>query len=44
MSDSTTIPLDKTTRDRLRLYGVKGQTWNTILIELMNEIDKLRKE
>lgn len=43
MSDLTTIPLEKKTRDRLRKYGFKGKTWNELLIELMDEVDSYKK-
>jgi hypothetical protein len=33
---TTTIPLDKETRDRLRLLGRKGETYDQILRRLMS--------
>jgi hypothetical protein len=36
----TSIPLDRATRDRLKSYGKKGETW----IELINRILDERKE
>lgn len=37
--DVTTIPVKKSVRDRLKQYGVKGETYNDILNRLMNELD-----
>ena len=41
MSEDTTIPLKKVTRDRLRTYGMKGATWDKLLNDLMDEVDTL---
>ncbi|MDW5551640.1 hypothetical protein [Methanosarcina sp.] len=38
MSDVTTIPVTKEVRDRLKLYGKKGETYSNILNRLMDEI------
>ncbi len=39
MSEATTIPLTKDIRDRLKKYGLKGETYNDILKRLMDEVD-----
>lgn len=39
MSEATTIPVTKDVRDRLRQYGIKGETYNDILKRLMDEVD-----
>lgn len=39
MSEATTIPVTKDVRDRLKQYGMKGETYNDILKRLMNEVD-----
>lgn len=39
MSDETMIRVPVTLRDRLRTYGVKGQTYAEILRNLMDEVD-----
>jgi hypothetical protein len=36
MGDITTIPLTKTTRDRLRTLGKKGETYDELLNRLMD--------
>jgi hypothetical protein len=41
MEENTTIALKKSTRDRLKKYGKKGDSWNTLLNELMDEVDML---
>lgn len=38
----TTIPLDSSTRDRLRTYGSKGMDYDEILQRLMDEVDRER--
>ncbi|WP_048156992.1 hypothetical protein [Methanosarcina sp. Kolksee] len=38
MSDVTTIPVTKEVRDRLKLYGKKGETYSDILNRLMDEV------
>ena len=35
MQDLTTVPIRKPTRDRLRLFGVKGESYDQILQRLM---------
>lgn len=37
---ATTIPIDAKVRDRLRLFGHAGQTYNEILTHLMNEVER----
>lgn len=39
----TSIPLDKATRDRLRTYGQKGETYIEILNRLMNKYDECKE-
>lgn len=39
MSEATTIPVTKDVRDRLKKYGLKGETYNEILKHLMDEVD-----
>jgi hypothetical protein len=39
MSEATTIPVTKDVRDRLKKYGMKGETYNDILNRLMDEVD-----
>ena len=39
MSEDTTIPVKKDVRDRLKQYGMKGETYNDILKRLMDEVD-----
>lgn len=36
MGDVTTIPLSKQTRDRLRAMGKKGETYDALLVRLMD--------
>lgn len=36
MADITTIPLSKTTRDRLRAAGRKGETYDELLNRLLS--------
>ena len=42
MSETTTIPTTKVVRNRLKSYGMKGETYTTILTRLMDafEYDK----
>ena len=35
MSDTTTIPLKKKTRDQLKKFGHKGETYDTVIKKLM---------
>lgn len=39
MTDITSIQLPKATRDKLRKYGAKGQTWAEILENLMARVE-----
>jgi hypothetical protein len=39
MGETTTIPVTKDVRDRLKQYGMKGETYNEILKRLMDEVD-----
>ena len=38
----TTLTVDPKVRDRLKLYGTAGMTYNDILNHLMDEIDRER--
>jgi len=42
--DLTTITLTKETRTRLKEYGIKGESWNTTVNKVLNELDVCRKE
>lgn len=37
----TTIPIDPRIRDRLRTFGIAGETYNEILERLMDEASEL---
>lgn len=39
MSETTTIPTTKLVRDRLKSYGLKGETYTTILTRLMDSFE-----
>jgi len=39
MAEMTTIPVSKVIRDKLKNYGLKGETYNDILQHLMNKVD-----
>lgn len=36
--EDTSIPLKKVTRDKLRTFGGKGESWDKLLIKLMDEL------
>jgi hypothetical protein len=38
----TTIPTVISTRERLKAYGKKGETWNNLIIRLLNEYDEMK--
>jgi alpha/beta superfamily hydrolase len=40
MSDTTTIPIKKSTRDELKKLGRKGETYDTILQKLIQLAEK----
>ncbi len=40
-TQDTTIKLKKTTKDRLSSHGKKGDTYDFILIDLLDKIEKL---
>lgn len=42
--NKTSIPLDKDTRNRLRKYGEKGETYVVILTRLMDRYDECKRE
>jgi len=39
MSEVTTIPIHRTTRDRLKIFGHKGETYDEIINRILQEID-----
>lgn len=39
MGDTTSIQLPMSTRDKLRRFGLKGQTWGDILENLMARVE-----
>ena len=39
MGDITTIPLQKCTRDRLKSIGSKGETYDKIIVRLLENAD-----
>jgi hypothetical protein len=39
MRDITTIPVRKSTKDRLKSFGLKGQTYDEILANLMEKVE-----
>jgi len=36
--DKTTIPIKKITRDRIKSYGKKGESWDDLMNRIMDEI------
>lgn len=42
--DLTTISITKDARTRLKSYGIKGETYTTIVNNVLNELDMDRKE
>ena len=40
MNDKTQINILKSTRERLRTFGKKGETWDELLNRIMDEVDK----
>ena len=40
MSDLTTIPVQKPTRDRLKKFGYKGETWDELVNRLLDEMEE----
>ena len=41
MGDTTTIPLTKETRDLLRRYGRKGETYDELIRRLLNVAEQV---
>ncbi len=39
MNEITTIPITKEVRDRLKSYGLKGETYDNILRRIMKMVD-----
>ncbi|MDI6640532.1 MAG: hypothetical protein QMD78_06895 [Methanocellales archaeon] len=39
MTGVTTIPVDKETRDRLKTFGLKGETYDDIITRLMEQVE-----
>jgi hypothetical protein len=47
MSDTTSIPLTKSTRDLLKKYGKKGETYDDVLrrlIEIAEQVEFFKKQ
>ena len=38
----TTISIEETTRELLKEYGIKGETYDNLILRLLKEIDKCR--
>jgi len=38
----TTIPTVISTRERLKTYGKKGETWNNLIVRILNEYDEMK--
>jgi len=38
IKDKTTIPIKKITRDRIKMYGRKGESWDDLMNRIMDEI------
>lgn len=36
--ETTSIPLRKETRDKLRRYGIKGETWDQLVNRILDEV------
>ena len=39
MSDVTTIPIQKETRDKLKTFGLKGETYDEVINRLMSQVE-----
>jgi hypothetical protein len=39
MNEITTIPITKEVRDMLKLYGLKGETYDNILRRIIKQVD-----
>ena len=39
MSEVTTIPIHKETRERIKLFGHKGETYDEILNRVLSEVE-----
>lgn len=39
MNEITTIPITKNVRDMLKSYGLKGETYDSILRRMMKQVD-----
>ncbi len=44
MGESTTIPVSKETRDRLKALGFKGETYNEICNRLLDRVSEILEE
>jgi len=40
----TSIPLDKITRDRLKSFGKKGETWIVLINRILDEYEALKMD
>jgi len=43
-NELTTIPIFKVTRDRLKGFGNKGDTWDCVLNDMMDGLEKEKNE
>ncbi len=41
MGETTTIPLSKTTRDQLKKYGRKGETYDELILRLLEIAEQM---
>jgi len=39
IKDKTTIPLKKTTRDRIKDFGKKGESWDDLVNRIMDKVE-----
>ena len=39
----TTIPIESETRERLRKFGVKGESWDTLLNRIIDKLERKEK-
>ncbi len=42
MGDVTTVPLKKSTRDRLKQWGRKGETYDQLLNRMLDDVEAKR--
>ncbi len=39
IKDKTTVPMKKVSRDRVRSYGRKGESWDSLANRIMDELE-----